>query len=104
MSRVSVADAEARLGKVYAMGCTGLVAELLGRPYKNSHSYVQGASIGKNGVYHGGAAGGLVGLPGPRAGAGGEPGPVVVGRGGPAKACRRLERGYGDTEVFLYSY
>lgn len=104
MSRVSVADAEARLGKVYAMGCTGLVAELLGRPYKNSHSYVQGASIGKNGVYHGVSAGDIVGFPGQVAVYVGKPGTMFIDVGGPGKACRRLERGYGDTEVFLYSY
>lgn len=36
MSKANVQTARSKLGVVYASGCTGFVAEVLGKPQKNS--------------------------------------------------------------------
>ena len=104
MSSVSVAEAEKRIGQVYAQGCSGLVCELLGRPWKSADSFHKGGSIGAFPNYHGVSPGDIIGFPGHVGVYTGKSGEMFIDVPGPGKACRALKSGYGPQEVFKYSY
>jgi hypothetical protein len=42
-----------KLGKTYAKGCSGFVADVFDLPYKTTAEYTKGVYIGKNGKYSG---------------------------------------------------
>ena len=69
MSRANVATARTKIGKVYAMGCTGFVADVLGVPQKHSSEWTRGAKVSKDNLN----AGDVVGW-----GGNGEAGHVVI--------------------------
>ena len=48
MSEADVATARSKIGKVYAKGCTGFVADVLGMPQKHSSNWTRGAAVSKN--------------------------------------------------------
>ncbi len=45
MSTVSVSSAEAKIGAEYAAGCSGFIADLLGKPQKAANNYTLGAEV-----------------------------------------------------------
>lgn len=45
MSKANVATARSKIGKVYANGCTGFVADVLGKPAKHSSQWKRGAAV-----------------------------------------------------------
>jgi hypothetical protein len=48
MSKANVATARSKIGKVYATGCTGFVADVLGLPQKHSSLWKQGDAVEKS--------------------------------------------------------
>ena len=44
---MNVATARSKIGKVYAMGCTGFVADCLGMPQKHSSLWTRGEEVEK---------------------------------------------------------
>ena len=47
MSKANAATARSKIGIVYAMGCTGFVADVLGKPQKHSSLWTRGAAVDK---------------------------------------------------------
>jgi cell wall-associated NlpC family hydrolase len=47
MSKAKVATARSKIGKVYENGCTGFVADVLGKPPKHSSQWTRGESVEK---------------------------------------------------------
>ena len=48
MSKANVEIARSKIGKVYAMGCTGFVADVLGLPQKHTSKWKRGAKVEKD--------------------------------------------------------
>lgn len=95
MSVVSVSAAESKVGKVYSQGCSGLIAELLGMPWKAASDYRVGRQVTAST-----AAGTVVGWSGHVA--------VKTATGfidcpGPNQAARRLSS-YGSQTLYEMSY
>ena len=57
MSKANVATARSKIGQVYANGCTGYVADVLGVPQKHSSLWTRGAAVSKENL----SAGDVVG-------------------------------------------
>ncbi len=47
MSKANAALARTKIGKVYEMGCTGFVADVLGKPQKHSSLWSRGGAVEK---------------------------------------------------------
>lgn len=47
MSKANVGVARSKIGKVYAGGCTGFVADVLGKPQKHSSEWTRGNAVEK---------------------------------------------------------
>ena len=69
MSKANAATARSKIGIVYAMGCTGFVADVLGKPQKHSSLWTRGAAVDKSNL----GAGDVVGW-----GGNGQPGHVLI--------------------------
>lgn len=48
MSKVDVAKAKSKIGKVYQNGCTGFVCDVLGKPQKYSSLWKKGEEVEKS--------------------------------------------------------
>uniref|UniRef100_A0A914WH52 NlpC/P60 domain-containing protein n=1 Tax=Plectus sambesii TaxID=2011161 RepID=A0A914WH52_9BILA len=102
---VSASDACNQIGEYYRQGCSGLVAALLGRSWKQASAYRRGGAIGSNGRYSALTSGTIVGFPGHVA--------VYIGNDacncmfvdvqGPQKNARCLQS-YGSQTVYRYNY
>lgn len=46
MSEANVQTAKTKLGKIYNLGCTGFVADVLGRAQKHSSEWTYGNKVG----------------------------------------------------------
>lgn len=47
MSKADVSEAKKKIGVVYAAGCTGFVADILGEAQKHSSQWTRGAAVQK---------------------------------------------------------
>ena len=45
MSKANAAIARTKIGKVYPMGCTGFVADVLGKAQKHSSNWTRGNAV-----------------------------------------------------------
>jgi hypothetical protein len=48
MSKANVQTARSKIGKVYQQGCTGFVADVLGKPQKHSSQWTRGVAVEKS--------------------------------------------------------
>ena len=107
MSRVSVSAAKARLDKVYAQGCSGLTADLLGLPWKSAKSYKVGEYAGVDNDYEGLSPGDIVFVDTPHGHVAvyiGEPGCVFIHCKEPNAKTTKIKHGFGPYEVYKASY
>ena len=100
---VSIPQAKSKIGVTYAQGCSGFVADMLGKPFKMTQHYKQGDYIGKNGVYNNVNPGEIIGYDGHVGIYLGEKGAQFIDVNGAGNKVRTLN-GYGTTEVYKYHY
>jgi cell wall-associated NlpC family hydrolase len=100
MSKADAHTARSKIGKVYPLGCTGFVADVLGRPQKHSSQWTRGEPVSKGDL----GAGDVVGW-----GGSGEAGHVLIYDGsvflncpGPGQAVK--ENGSMGQQLYRMTY